>query len=185
MSIYTPIITQAGINAAVNAQTHGIQLEIGRIGVGDKGYVPNRTQTRLKNERNNVPVSDGRVVGDGQFHLSGIFTDDTQYAVREVGFYLNDHSDDAQKTLFAIWSHPEHVLFYQTPVARVVQGFDLTLTAVPYEHLTVNTSGDLNLFYTPEFVAMTEAQTNMAIAHIKANKREIKLNRRFLKLGEK
>ncbi|KAF7783656.1 hypothetical protein PRUB_a3486 [Pseudoalteromonas rubra] len=183
MSIYTPIITQAGINAAVNAQTHGIQLEIGRIGVGDKGYVPNRTQTRLQNERNNVPVSDGRVVGDGQFHLSGIFTDDTQYAVREVGFYLNDHSDDAQKTLFAIWSHPEHVLFYQTPVARVVQGFDLTLTAVPYEHLTVNTSGDLKLFHTPEFVAMAEAQTSMAIAQLQSNHRQIQFNDRLLELG--
>ncbi|TQF71852.1 phage tail protein [Pseudoalteromonas luteoviolacea] len=183
MNVYTPVVTQEGINAAVSALEQGVKIQIGHIAVGDSGYTPDRNQTALKSQKNTAPVSGAEVVGNGQFHVTAEFTDDKQYAVKEVGFFLNDHADESQRTLFAVWSHPENVLFYQTPIAKIVQGFDLLLSAVPPDSLDFNVTGDLSLFYADDFAAMTIAQTQMATAQIESNLRQIKFNERLLSLG--
>ncbi|RRS07641.1 phage tail protein [Pseudoalteromonas sp. J010] len=177
MEHFTPLITQAGLNAAVNAKANGFTIDISAIAVGTAGYTPSRSQTQLQQEKNRVVIAGGQVVGDGQFHLTGHFQDDEEYAVREVGFYLADG------TLFAVWSHPQNVLFYQTPIAQIIQGFDLLLSAVPAEAITINTTGDLRLFYAAEFLDMLVAQTQQINAHIQANHRQIQFNDRLLQLG--
>ncbi|OCQ18955.1 phage tail protein [Pseudoalteromonas luteoviolacea] len=183
MNVYTPVVTQQGINAAVSALEQGVKIQIGHIAVGDSGYTPDRNQTALKSPKNTAPVSGAEVVGNGQFHVTAEFTDDKQYAVKEVGFYLNDHADESQRTLFAVWSHPENVLFYQTPIAKIVQGFDLLLSAVPPDSLDFNVTGDLSLYYADEFAAMTIAQVQMATAQVQSNHRQIQFNERLLAVG--
>ena len=183
MNAYTPVITQKGINAAVSAQAQGIKIQIGHIAVGDKGYTPDRNMTALKGQKNTSAVEGATVSGNGQFHVTAAFKDNANYAVREVGFYLNDHDDENQRTLFAVWSHPENVLFYQTPIATIVQGFDLLLTAVPADSLDFEVTGDLNIFYADEFAAMTVAQTKMAAAQAQSNLRQVEFYDRLLALG--
>lgn len=177
MEQFTPLITQAGLNAAVNAKANGFTIDISAIAVGTSGYTPSRSQTRLQGEKNRVAIAGGQVVGDGQFHITGHFIDDAEYAVREVGFYLADG------TLFAVWSHPQNVLFYQTPIAQIVQGFDLLLSAAPVDAITINTTGDLTLFYAGEFLDMLVAQTQQLSSQIQANHRQIQFNDRLLQLG--
>ncbi|WP_105168556.1 phage tail-collar fiber domain-containing protein [Pseudoalteromonas sp. T1lg23B] len=177
MNNYTPIITQAGLNAAVNAKTSDIKIQISHVAVGTKGYEPTREQVALKALKNKVPVTGGKNIAKGQLHVTAKFSSDAEYAVREVGFYLSDG------TLFAVWSHPSDVLFYQTPLAQVIQGFDLVLSAVPIDNITVNNSGDLNLFLGEEFMAITLSQAQIAQAQIAANYRQLQFNDRLLSLG--
>ncbi|MCG7560774.1 MULTISPECIES: phage tail protein [Pseudoalteromonas] len=178
MNTYTPVITQQGLNAAVSAHDQGIKIEIAQIAVGDQGYIAHRDQIQLKNERNRVDVSGGKVVGAGHYNVTGTFKDTAQYAVREVGFFLNDQN----RTLFAVWSHPENALFYQTPLAQIVQGFDLILNAVPGDSIDIHASGDLNLFYGEEFLTMALAQTKMASAQIQSNLRQIAFNEQLIQM---
>ncbi len=177
MSNYTPLITQAGLNAAVNASEAGIKIEISHIAVGDSGYVPDRNQTNLKSERDRVSVAGGSNAGPGQWHITALFQKEANFAVKEVGFYLSDG------TLFAVWSHPVNTLFYQTPMAKVVQGFDLVLSGVPIETITVNTTGDLNLYYGEEFLTLALAQTKHLVAQVQTLHRQIQFNARLLKAG--
>ncbi|OHU87815.1 MULTISPECIES: phage tail protein [Pseudoalteromonas] len=163
MSTYQPIITQAGLNAAVNAKEKGLSVHLSHIAIGDQGYTPERTQTQLKNERDRVPTGDAVDFKNGQFRVSGKFTSDTSYSVKEVGFFLSDG------TLFAVWSHPTNVLFYLTPLATVVQGFDLLLSAAPHDAITVTHEGDLRLYYDDVFLHMTQVQTNMLISQLETN----------------
>ncbi|BBN81953.1 hypothetical protein PA25_19380 [Pseudoalteromonas sp. A25] len=163
MSTYQPIITQAGLNAAVNAKEKGLSVHLSHIAIGDKGYTPQRSQTKLQNERSRVPTGDATDFKNGQFRVSGKFTSDTSYGVKEVGFFLSDG------TLFAVWSHPENVLFYLTPMATVVQGFDLLLSAAPQDAITVTHDGDLRLYYDDVFIHMTEVQTKMLASQLETN----------------
>lgn len=116
MEQFTPLITQAGLNAAVNAKANGFTIDISAIAVGTSGYTPSRSQTRLRGEKNRVAIAGGQVVGDGQFHITGHFIDDAEYAVREVGFYLADG------TLFAVWSHPQTYFFIKHPLHKSYKG---------------------------------------------------------------
>ncbi|KZX00996.1 tail fiber protein [Pseudoalteromonas luteoviolacea] len=177
MSDYTPIITQAGINAAANAKDSGIHINISHIAVGTVGYTPTRDQAALHNERDRSQVVSVADAGPGQIHITAEFKSTSEYPVREVGFFLEDG------TLFAAWSHPDNTLFYQTPLSTVIQGFDLVLSAVPVSAIDVTTTGDINMFYGAEFIAMCDAQTRMAAAQLKTNLREIKLNDRLMTLG--
>ncbi|KAF7770049.1 hypothetical protein PCIT_a2998 [Pseudoalteromonas citrea] len=177
MNNYTPTITQAGLNAAVAAKTSDVNIHISHIAVGTQGYEPTRNQVTLKSEVNRTVVTGGKNLGNGQLHLTGKFTSDSEYAVKEVGFYLSDG------TLFAVWSDPTNVLFYQTPMAHIVQGFDLVLSAVPINNIEIHSSGDLNLFLGEEFMAMTLSNAQIAQAQIASNYRQIQFNDRLLSLG--
>lgn len=175
MSDFQAVITQAGLNAAVSADSSGIKITVTHIGAGTAGYTPTRNRTALSQEVVRVPVAGGQKVSDTQWHLTAEFTSH-EFAAREVGFYLEDG------TLFAVWSHPSNVLFHKTELGRIVQAFDLVLEAVPAQSITVNTSGDLSLYYAPEFMDMTIAQTQMATSQIRTMHRQIKLNDRLLEL---
>ncbi|KZN45695.1 phage tail protein [Pseudoalteromonas luteoviolacea] len=170
MNTYQPIITQAGLNAAVDAQGKGLSVQLSHIAIGELGYTPERSQTNLKNEVNRVEVSEGINYQNGQFRISGKFTtEQSNVAVREVGFYLSDG------TLFAVWSHPRNVLFYLTPMSTVIQGFDLLLSAAPADAISVSSSGDLRMYYDDVFLHMTEVQTEMLTSQIQSNTTIVKL----------
>ena len=147
--------------------------------MGTVGYTPTRTQTALYAERDRSQVVSVADAGPGQIHITAEFKSTTEYPVREVGFYLSDG------TLFAVWSHPQNTLFYQTPLSTVIQGFDLLLSAVPVSAIDVTTTGDIKMFYGGEFATQAIAQTIMATAQIRANYRQIALNTRLIKIEGK
>ncbi|MBQ4864483.1 phage tail protein [Pseudoalteromonas sp. MMG013] len=177
MNTYQPIITQAGLNKAVNAKEKGLSVHLSHIAIGDRGYTPNKNDTALRNEKAIVETGDATDYKNGQFRVSGKFTSDTNYAVREVGFFLSDG------TLFALWSHPENVLFYLTPMATVVQGFDLLLSAAPHDAITVTHNGDLKMYYDDVFMQMTQVQTEMLTAQTQTNTNIVNLYQQLAEKG--
>ena len=89
MSDFQAVITQAGLNAAVSADSSGIKITVTHIGAGTAGYTPTRNRTALSQEVVRVPVAGGQKVSDTQWHLTAEFTSH-EFAAREVGFYLED-----------------------------------------------------------------------------------------------
>lgn len=176
MSDFQAVITQAGLDAAVSANSSGINISITHVGAGTGRYSPTRFRTSLDNEISRVAVSGGSKPTSTQMHLTAEFSEG-EFAATEVGFYLSDG------TLFAVWSHPSNVLFYKTELGRVLQAFDLVLEALPANNITVNASGDLSLYYAPEFVQMVIGQTELATAHVQSSLRQIEFNQRLLKAG--
>ena len=147
-------VTQVGLNKAVQASQGGISLQITHVGLGTQGYVPNKNMTALKNEVARVLIAGGENVASDQVHLTALFDGDEEITAYEIGFYLSDG------TLFAVDSDPDNVLVYKHSTAKVVEAFDLILDAVPPDSITVNTSGDLSLYYAESFAVMAVAQIN-------------------------
>lgn len=157
-------ITQIGLDKAVAASAGGFAVKITHIGAGTSGYNPLRSRQSLSNEVVRVPLAGGRDVSANQVHLTGIF-DTGEFACRELGFYLEDG------TLFSVVSHPTNTIFYKTALNKVVQAFDLSLDAVPMDSVTVDTTGDLNLFYATEMSQLATADLSSMLMHIQANQR--------------
>lgn len=139
-------ITQTGLNQAVQASANGISLEITHVALGTAGYTPSRSATSLQAEVAREPIAGGANVSGTQIHLTAIFNDNNQFSAKEIGFFLSDG------TLFAVDSHPTDILIYKHSSATLIEAFDLVLDAVPTGSITVNTTGDLNLYYAEEFV---------------------------------
>lgn len=168
MSDFVATITQAGINAAINANDGNVSINIGYISVGRQGYEPNRSQTSLQSEIDRVPVQSSEKITDSQWRVMGSF-EDKSYTAREVGFHL----DDDNQTLFAVYSSPSDPIFYKTANATVLQPFTLTLSAVPIDSITINPSGDISFFYGIEFMVATIASTKMASTAIRTLSRQL------------
>lgn len=148
----TLTVTQAGLNKAVQASSGGVSLQITHVGLGTAGYVPNKNMTALRNEVSRVQISGGANAAGNQVHLTALFDSDKEITAYEVGFYLSDG------TLFAVDSDPDDVLVYKHQSAKVIEAFDLILDAVPPDSITVNTSGNLSLYYASSFATMAIAQ---------------------------
>jgi len=150
----TLTVTQAGLNKAVQASVSGISLKITHVALGTQGYVPNRNMVALQNEVARVPIAGGKNVAGNQIHLTALLDADMEITAYEIGFFLEDG------TLLAVDSHPSDVLVYKHKNAQVIEAFDLILDAVPPGSITVNTTGDLNLYYAEPLALMACAQIN-------------------------
>jgi len=153
-------ITQAGLNQAVQASANGISLDITHVALGTAGYTPSRSATSLQAEVARSPISGGANVSDTQIHLTAVFNDNNQFSAKEIGFFLSDG------TLFAVDSHPTDVLIYKHSSATLIEAFDLTLDAVPASSITVNTTGDLSLYYAEEFTNFSRSINGNAYRQI-------------------
>ncbi len=135
----TPVITLAGLNAVFNSHNNGLDATIAEIALGDAAWTPDNTATALHNEKRRIPVS-GERVNNAQIHLTGVEDgNDLEYWVRELGFYLADG------TLLAIWSNDNQALAYKSAGVDLLLAFDLALTALPADSVTVDGSGGFNL----------------------------------------
>lgn len=146
-----PEITQVGLQAVWNTTNTGISAEISHIGLGDAGYVPSKAQTALQSEKRRIPVAGGEQAGPQQIHVTGIEDGADEYWIREVGFYLSDG------TLFAVWSSTDGPLAYKAGGVDLVVAFDLALSALPADSITVSTTGSLNLFLAGELTRLATA----------------------------
>lgn len=135
----TPIITTAGLQAVLSASNDGLQAKISHVALGDLGWSPTNSATRLKREKNRVPVSNGTRIQPTQIHVTAVENGNVEYWVREVGFVLDDG------TLFAIWSHPTQALAWKAAGVDLLLAFDMLLSALPADSVTIDGTGGVNL----------------------------------------
>lgn len=148
-----PTITEAGLNAIWRASNDGVSAQITHIALGDAAYTPNQGMTRLQSERARYPVADGKRLTSRQIHLTALADGNAEFWVREVGFYLADG------TCLAIWSDPAKLLAYKAGGVDLLLAYDLTLSAVPADSVTVQSTGaGLNLAMAEEYTALAIAQ---------------------------
>ena len=136
----TPIITSAGLDAAFNAQHNGLDASIKEIALGDTGWTPDDSATGLKSEKRRIPILGGEQINSKQIHLTAVENGTAQeYWVREVGFYLADG------TLLAIWSDANRKLAYKSSEVDLLLSFDLLLSALPINSITIDGTGSFSM----------------------------------------
>jgi hypothetical protein len=148
------IITRIGLEKAMQASEQGVSFSITHIGVGLNGYIPDKTMMTLQNEFKRVELSGGKQVASNQIHLTALFDGGEEIKGRELGFYLTDG------TLFAIESHPTKLVMFKGASSKVIEAFDLVLDGVPPNSITVDSTGDLSLYFADSFAVMGIAQIN-------------------------
>lgn len=147
-----PVITSAGLAAIWRADNTGIAAQITHIGLGTTGYTPNKTQTGLRTRKAMYPISDGQKLSSTLLHLTAVADDELEYWVREVGFYLADG------TLLAVWSDPAVALAYKSASAQLLLAYDLSLSALPADSVTITSTGaGLNLSLSEELAGLAAA----------------------------
>lgn len=136
----TLIVTQAGLDKAIQADLAGISLMIAEVGIGTNGYTPDKAMTALQNEILRKVLTGGKPVSPNQIQLQVLIDDDGEIIGREIGFYLDDG------TLFAIDSDPVNIITYKSasPGSQALETFDLVLDSVPPDTVTVTLNGDLS-----------------------------------------
>jgi hypothetical protein len=148
-----PVITTAGLAAIWRADNTGVAAEITHVGLGTSAYTPVKTQTALRTRKGMYPVSDGQRLSDTLLHLTAVADDALEYWVKEVGFYLSDG------TLLAVWSDPTAALAYKSTTAQLLLAYDLSLSALPANSVTITSSGaGLNLTLAEELAALASTQ---------------------------
>ncbi len=156
-----PIVTQAGLTAAFNADQNGLQIEITHIALGLGQWTPDDTATALMTEEQRVPVAAGQVIPPNQLHVSALIDGVDEYWINEFGIIADGN------VLLAVWSDPVNPLAYKASNVSTVFNHDLILRAFPPGSITVaNLTTDLNLTLVGEL-------TEMATAIIAAEHREI------------
>ncbi|BFT61826.1 phage tail protein [Pseudomonas moorei] len=147
-----PLITKAGLAAIWRADNTGVAAEITHIEVGTSGYTPANTQTALRTPVAKYAISDGQRLSDTLIHVTAVADDGKAYWAREIGFRLSDG------TLLAVWSHPTEALTYKSATAELLLAYDLSLTALPANSVTIiSTGAGLNLTLSAELAALAAA----------------------------
>ncbi|MDE1716033.1 phage tail protein, partial [Chromobacterium amazonense] len=148
-----PLILDGGLAAIHLASRDGVQLRITHVALGDAGYTPDVGQTALKHEIARYPIADGQSVGPRQLHLTALADDDKEFWIREVAFILEGGQP------LAIWSDPQQVLAYKQAGMQLLLAYDLALSGVPADSVTVQSTGaGLNLALGEELASLGAAQ---------------------------
>lgn len=137
MSTLNFVITDAGLQAAINADATGLQLTLTEVGYGTGIWSPDKTASALQSEFKRLPAGGGENPAPMYVHVAVSDQSSDNYQATEVGIYAGD-------TLFAVWSkdlQPD----MSGPV-KIGSGysafvFDLLLENVPPDSVTV---GDAN-----------------------------------------
>lgn len=137
-TIISPIITDAGLAAAINANANGLQIAITHVSLGTGQYTPSAGQTNMTNRKEKITISGGSISGTGGFNLNVLFPSWTgapnPYNATELGFWAGD--PDAGGVLFAVYSHTSSVIV-QRNALDYVASFGMQLSRVPSGSVTV------------------------------------------------
>ena len=152
MSELQPVITKAGLSAVWRKDKTGLAAQITHVVIGTAGYTPANTQTALRNQVAVYPISDGETLSSTLLHVTAVADGPQAIWVREIGYLLSDG------TLFAVWSHATEVLAYKPAGNKLLLAYDLSLTALPPDSVTITSTGaGLNLSLSEELAAMATA----------------------------
>ncbi|MFC0119028.1 phage tail protein [Pseudoalteromonas xiamenensis] len=168
-TILRPTITMAGLEAVFNAQKNGFQAKISKVGLGTGNYTPDQSRTRLEKEVHKVLVASGQDKGNAQIHMSVIDDTNHNFWVNEVGFFIEKEENGKKvDVLFAVYSHPDKPIAYKSAEVDLLLAFDLVLTGVPADAITIVDSGvDLNILIAPELAKVGAAQISNMYRHLK------------------
>jgi len=157
-------ITKAGKEAAFNVSNTGLELEISHVAFGDIGWTPvNEDEaTALKNEILRVPIAMGEKIGTSQIRLTSIADGNDNFTIREVGFFLSDG------TLFGVYSSEIQALAYKTAGTELVLAFDLILTILPPDSVSVviEEGNNTNPSFLNELILVTLGNIKIAITQL-------------------
>jgi len=152
MSELQPVITKAGLSAVWRKDKTGLAAQITHVVIGTEGYTPVNTQTALRKQVAVYPISDGETLSSTLLHVTAVADGPQAIWVREIGYLLSDG------TLFAVWSHPTDVLAYKPAENKLLLAYDLSLTALPPDSVTITSTGaGLNLTLSEELAALATA----------------------------
>ncbi|CAI8963037.1 phage tail protein [Pseudomonas sp. IT-P176] len=152
MSELQPVITKAGLSAVWRKDKTGLAAQITHVVIGTAGYTPANTQTALRNQVAVYPISDGETLSSTLLHVTAVADGPQAIWVREIGYLLSDG------TLFAVWSHATDVLAYKPAGNKLLLAYDLSLTALPPDSVTITSTGaGLNLSLSEELAALATA----------------------------
>ncbi|MFM0163813.1 tail fiber protein [Paraburkholderia sediminicola] len=127
-----PTITEAGIEAAGNAQGTGIQLPITHVGFGTGAYVPTGSETALVDEVSRVAIAGGGKTSPTsiQVYAQVEAPAGAPFFCSEIGFYSN-------ATLVAVFSQTSAPILYISDVIVTAVTYALGLAAIPPNTVSV------------------------------------------------
>lgn len=136
-TVITPLITDAGLDAALNAQADGLELQITHIILGQGQFTPGPLTPGPVSRKEKVTISGAVRTGVGAFLVTAYLTSyaGAPYNVGEIHFYAGD--PDAGGVLFAVHSQPGITIFQRNSLDWVGQ-FALTLARVPAGSVNVS-----------------------------------------------
>lgn len=169
-STLIPVITAAGLKAAIDAAGAGLSVQITEIALGDAAYAPVQGDVAMRAEKARHTISGGSAVGDRQVHMTALADGVTAFTVREVGFF------DQNGVLFALWSHPTQPLVQKEAGVDLIIAFDLVLENLPADSVTVAAS------ITDPGLTMAEPLIKTAITIVDMAHRQIQQHQRIRKL---
>lgn len=138
MDALIPKITDAGLEALLNAQNTGVDAALSHIGFGDANgerYSPSAFQTGLKNERARTAIGGGDRIDQFEIVVEAILDQGPSFWVNEIGFFLNDG------TMLAVWAAADKALSYKTQGVPLAVAYNLALSGIPPGSVTLNVSG--------------------------------------------
>lgn len=146
-TVITPLITDAGLDAALNASNDGLDVRITHVVLGQGQFTPSGATSAPMFRKEKAVISGAAKTGVGSFLVSVYlpsYTSGAPYSVGEIHFYAGD--PDAGGILFAAYSAPGASLFQRNSLDWVGQ-FALTLARVPAGsvNVTVDPGGALAL----------------------------------------
>jgi hypothetical protein len=148
-----PVITKAGLSAIWRQDNTGVAAQITHVVVGTAGYTPVNTQTALRAQVAKFPISDGKKLSTTLLHVTALADGPLAIWVREIGFLLSDG------TLLAVWSSAGDPLAFKPADADLLLAYDLSLTALPPDSVTITSTGaGLNLTLSEELAALASVQ---------------------------
>jgi hypothetical protein len=164
-TILNPLITDAGLAAAIAANGAGLQLAITHVALGTGQYTPTNSQTLMVARKEKVTIGAGTVNAAGGFMIGVLFPSwvgiPNPYNATEIGFYAGD--PDAGGILFAVFSHPSAVIVQRNPLDYVAS-FGLQLARVPVGSVsvTVDPAGAQSLALIAEHEAKVDPHAQYA-----------------------
>lgn len=134
----TPItftLTNAGLNAALNADTTGLTLSLTRIAIGGGKYTPAATRTALQSEFSRYALSGGDVEPNSKtLRFSAVLESPITRQVFEIGLFTSTG------VLFAVASTTgANPLILVTANISYVASFGMVLSEIPAGSVTVVT----------------------------------------------
>ena len=166
--------TEAGLNACISAKDKGLKASITHMAFGANAYTPSKNQTSLANEQERIAINDWQDGGQN-IRLAGVFDGELEYAIREIGIYMDD-------VLLGVYSQPDKTLGYRTPAVKVVQWFTLNIAALPTNSITVLVGAEnLNLIIDGELAQIAAIQINTMQRQLQQEFRLITLEQHLTK----
>jgi len=167
MTTLIPVITEAGLEAVMDAVGENKSVQLTHIVFGDASYEPVSTQTALASPHLQVPFASSSKIDGAQIHFEMLADGPEEFYVREVGFLTSDG------VLLAVWSEPGRTLTFKSKDGQLILKFDLAVNALPANSITIQGDGvPLNLSMASELI-------RMATALVKTMHREIKMHKRM------